>query len=248
VVTFQASDGLLTDSETIAITAGVAATPTLASFQDGVDGYSGTRDTRTRSDSPSTNFGTTDKLEMDGDPDYSTLLRWDLSSIPVGSRIESALLTFNVVNTSAASYPIYELKRDWVETQATYEVAASGVPWEVLGAAGPLDRGTTVLGAVGSTSRGPMDFALNAAGIAVVQAWIDNPAANFGLILQNYDAKDGFDISSREATTLAQRPKLTIGYRPAPSASAEDQAWSTDEVFGNYDESLGWPDLLGDEG
>ena len=56
---------------------------------------------------------------------------------------------------------------------------------------------------------------LNAAGLAVVQSWIDDPAANRGIIVKDYFASDGVTVRSSEASTATQRPKLTIAYRPA---------------------------------
>ncbi len=63
-----------------------------------------------------------------------------------------------------------------------------------------------------------LTITLNAAGIAVVQKWVNNPATNFGFTIQNYANSDAFVFDSREASTAGNRPKLTIGYTlPAPA-------------------------------
>ncbi len=47
---------------------------------------------------------------------------------------------------------------------------------------------------------------------------MNNPAANFGFAIQNYNNSNAVVFDSREATTVANRPKLTVGYTlPAPA-------------------------------
>jgi hypothetical protein len=97
--------------------------PVTASFQDGVDGYSGTRDTRLLANSSNTNYGSSTRLDVDGSPDESTLLYWDVTSIPLGSTIESVDITVNVTNKSGDDYEFYELQRAWVESEARLDGA-----------------------------------------------------------------------------------------------------------------------------
>jgi hypothetical protein len=64
-------------------------------------------------------------------------------------------------------------------------------------------------------STGRRTFSLNAAGIALVQAWVNSPATNRGIVVQDYtSATDGLDFSSRETGTRANRPRLTVTYQP----------------------------------
>ncbi|MGA7304143.1 MAG: hypothetical protein WBW88_04685, partial [Rhodothermales bacterium] len=66
----------------------VSAIPSLISaqtqvdFQQGLNSYAGALDTKIKSDAPTTNFGSTADIEIDGSPDYGALLYWDVSSIP----------------------------------------------------------------------------------------------------------------------------------------------------------------------
>jgi hypothetical protein len=162
------------------------------------------------------NYGAASSLIADGNPDFGALLKWDLSSIPVGSTLQSATLSVNVTGASADTYEIYDLKRSWMELQATWNKAATGTNWQSAGAQGSQDRGSTVLGTVTATATGIHSVVLNAAGLAVVQGWIDNPSTNFGFILQDYAnaTKDDLVISSREATVAANRPQLQLVYNP----------------------------------
>jgi hypothetical protein len=67
-----------------------------------------------------------------------------------------------------------------------------------------------------SGTKGMKTVSLNPAGVAVVQSWLNSPAANHGFIVLNYaSASDGLDFSSRENWTAANRPKLTITYSTA---------------------------------
>jgi hypothetical protein len=191
--------------------------PVTVSFQDGVNGYNGTRDTKLRSSSPTTNYGSADFLELDGAPDESALLFWDLTNIPNGSTIQSVDITVNVTEISGATYEIYDLKRDWVENEATWNEYATGQSWEVAGAGpgGTGDRGNTEFGTIDGEFLGLSTVSLNAAGVAVVQSWVDNPTSNYGFIIQDYvAASNNLDFSSREATTITERPEITVTYLP----------------------------------
>ena len=190
-----------------------AAPVVTVSFQDGVDGYTGTRDTKLLSDSPATAHGTDVKMEVDGSPDKSSLLYWDLTSIPPGSVVQSVDITANVTNTSSQSYECYRLLKSWVESEANWNQYASGQSWQAGGADGAEDRDSTVLGSITAPNKGLTTMSLNSAGVAAVQSWVDNPSSNHGIIIQDYiNASNGMDFSSRETGTVANRPKLTVTY------------------------------------
>jgi hypothetical protein len=216
--------------------------PVTASFQNG-SGYSGTSDTMILSGSPTTNRGTASSLNVDGSPDVGALIKWDISTIPAGSQIQSASITLNITNTSVDTYEIYELKQNWTELGATWNRYAAGANWQSAGARGANDRGSTVLGSLKASATGKITVQLNAAGIAVVQKWLDNPQSNFGFILQDYtSASDGFDFDSREASNAANRPKLTVTYQaPAPAPVVNLAASQALSVDAGNDQSIQLP-------
>jgi hypothetical protein len=192
-------------------------TKATVSFQDG-GSYTGTRDTTLLSKSANSNQGTKKSNTIDGSPDDAALIAWNTSTIPTGSTVTSATITLNITGTSKNTYQIYELKQNWTETGATWNRFSAASLWSTAGAQGANDRGTTVLGTVTASKKGLLTITLNAAGIAVVQKWVNNPATNFGFTIQNYSNADAFVFDSREATKAANRPKLTIGYNlPAPA-------------------------------
>ena len=212
IVTYNVVDSSGNAATPVTRTVTVTATTVSVSFQDGVDGYAGTRDTKLISQDPNTNFGDATTLELDGSPLKSSLLYWDLASIPAGSVVQSVDVTVNISNASGHVYEFYELLRPWVESDATWNEYASGQSWQVAGADDSLDRGSTVLGSI-SGAKGLATISLNAAGVAMVQAWVDNPSSNHGFIILNYiNAKNGLDFSSRENGTASKHPKLTVTY------------------------------------
>ncbi len=196
--------------------------PITISFQDGLFptiSYQGTRDTKLNTGAKNTNYGTATTLDLDGDPDVSDLLFWDTSAIPAGSVIESVTIQLNVTNTSSQAYELYVMQRAWDELTATWNQASSGNAWATAGALGIADRSSAAVGSITASSLGLNQIVLNSGGIAAVQAWIDNPAENRGLIIQDYGNSNGADVSSSEASAAAQRPKLVVTYRPGGGGS-----------------------------
>jgi hypothetical protein len=204
--------GATRTSTAVGITVNATGTTTV-SFQDGVSGYTGTRDTKIKSDAATTNYGTNTTLEVDGSPDYAGLVSWDLTSIPAGKTVTAVSITFNVTDISGSAYELYALKRTWSETTATWNLASTGVSWQTVGANGANDRETTVLGSLTGSTAGLKTITLNSSGIAKVQSWINTPSTNYGLILLDYANADGLDINSSEIGTIASRPKITVTYQ-----------------------------------
>ena len=193
----------------------------LKSFQDGLapdPSYAGTRDAYIRQASATTAHGLETTLQVDGDDpsgsgnDMNILLAWDVSAIPPGAVVIDAGIELQVTNPSSGSYTCYALQRGWIEAETTWNQAASSTPWETPGAAGGADRGGTALCTVTAGVVGPLAVPLNAAGIAAVQAWVDNPAGNHGLLIGNPATTDGADFHARESGDAMARPRLNVTY------------------------------------
>jgi hypothetical protein len=196
----------------------------VALFQDGMKGYQGTRDTTILGEFPEdARFGTSPKLELDGKPDQISLIRWDTTAIPPSSTVSAVSITYNVVNASVSEYQVYEALRPWDEQTATYLLAASEQPWGAPGAAGATDRAGTALGEFKGRSLGLVTIDLNAAGVAMVQEWVTNPASNFGIVIQNLadSIDDDLDFSSREAGRVLLRPRLIVEFLPELEHAAQ---------------------------
>ncbi|WP_437907328.1 DNRLRE domain-containing protein [Sorangium sp. So ce327] len=198
-------------------------TLTTVSFQQGSlpsSSYAGSTDATVRQAAATTNYGGATTCEADGDDgsgvDKSCLLKWALSGIPAGSIVQSASITLQVTDGSANTYSVYEVKRSWNESQVTWNNATSTTAWATAGAMGSTDRGSLVGSVTGSA--GARTITLNAAGVALVQAWVDG-TSNDGILIASASNTDGIDFASSEHATVAQRPKLTITYG-APGGGA----------------------------
>jgi hypothetical protein len=115
---------------------------------------------------------------------------------------------------------VYALQRAWDEISATWNQFASGKNWGTAGANGAADHNSTVLGQFAPSTKGIYRIALNDTGVAAVQSWVNNSAANFGVILKDYAVSDGVSITSSEGSTASLRPKLIINYQSATVAQA----------------------------
>lgn len=185
-------------------------------FQEGA-GYAGMRDTSISGADPNRSFGSDEVLEVDGDEVEGKkiygLLRWDLSELPPGAVLRSAVITLFVVNESQGSgYSFYEMKRPWSEAEATWRQAAAQQPWRAAGARSTSERGSEALGTVAPRAKGEIRVLVLPAGEALIQSWIRLPASNHGMILANDSNADGFKFSSRESAIHDRRPKLTLTY------------------------------------
>lgn len=186
----------------------------VVALRQGADGYLGMTDTHILADVPDTNFGSATSLRVDGNPQNSTLLRWDLSSLPPGTTVTGVSMVFHVSDTATSPYAIYALTRGWSEGEATWPLAAAGSPWMSAGAAAvPGDREASQVGSLAASAEGALTVPLNAHGIGKVQEWVNQPAANHGFIIQNYSLSSGCDLVSSESADLSERPMLLVTYR-----------------------------------
>ena len=195
--------------------------PNVIIFQDGQSpyaGYVGTTDVTLEEALFNSNTGNLPVCYVDGDEpprtgqDRATLLRWDVSAIPEDSTIIEVSVTLSVVDITNEVYYVYEMKQDWVESQATWDFYRNNRQWVDKGASSVQDQGQTKLGTLRVVDLGKTEIPLNNSGVAVVQSWIRDPANNRGLIIKNADAIDGVDFSCSEDNVAINRPRLTITY------------------------------------
>lgn len=187
----------------------------------GATGYLGTRDVKVTYDlfshwDPDANYEIYNLgyVRVDGDPhDVGGLFRWTLAGIPTGAVVTGANITFTV-NETGGTYNVFEVLQPWTESQVTWRQASTGQPWDLASGTGGA-RGTTALGTFSAptgTPPFPVTFSLNAAGIAVVQGWVNTPASNQGIFIFDPTDADGTNIHSSERATAATRPRLTVSY------------------------------------
>lgn len=179
--------------------------------------FSGVRDTALSGAEPTRSFSGDATMEVEGGDTEAKrvvgLLQWDLSELPTGAIVRNATISLYVVNeTQSPGYTFFEAKRAWVESEATWKLAASGQPWKLAGARSPTDRGSEPLGTAILRVKGDATVLINSAGEALIQSWIRNPASNHGLMLASETNSDGFGFATRKSPKPERRPRLTITY------------------------------------
>ena len=192
------------------------------SFQDGIEGYSGTIDTYISEWGKNDNFGAQSLGYIQ--EKRTALIKWDLTAIPNTAYVASVVLSLNLIPKDD-SFEIsgYALNTPWVEgdnstgSGATWYTSDGSTPWDA-GVSGSTNRDALVyqntnftehISGIGSTK---FVFNLNEAGIAYVQNCINNSSSNFGFIFQNEENNEAALIYNRESSDPAVRPKITIGY------------------------------------
>jgi hypothetical protein len=183
-------------------------------FRDGFSGYSGTTDTYVAQKTPTTNYGSAaacylDRDDGSHDEDKSCLIRWALSGVPTDAVVTSASITLRVLD-AGDPYQLYALNRSFNEAEATWNDAARGSTWGWQGARAATDRGPEIGSLSGGS--GSKTIKLNAAGIAMVQGWVDG--TNHGILIANHKTNHnrGSELASSEHGTSSYRPQLSITY------------------------------------
>lgn len=159
-----------------------------------------------------------------------TLIKFDLSSIPAGSTINSAVITLTYSfagNTDAnnnRTMQVYRMLRAWVEDQATWNIAATGTNWGTAGASNTsTDRETSSIGSVACATSDAQystkDITLTA---SKIQEMITGGAfTNNGFLLQmDTEVDDLYLFCTSNNATASRRPKFVIDYTPPASALA----------------------------
>jgi len=167
------------------------------------------------------------------------LLQFDLASeVPAGSEITDVSLELTVSQTrfsTERSVSLHPALQDWGEGASDAEGdETSGAPaatgdatwlhtffdtefWDEAGGDFVIgSSGTVQVGGVGDYTWSTIDM------IADVQGWVDDPASNFGWLVQGDETADttAKGINSREHSQTANRPELTVTFIP-PATEGE---------------------------
>ncbi|MEW5767291.1 MAG: fibronectin type III domain-containing protein, partial [bacterium] len=195
------------------------------SFQNGAlpdASYTGCLDTTvsTYYQDPNANFGNASNIEATH-PLEGFLIKWNISSLPSGAIIDSALISLRQVWASYSSghtLKAYEVLQDWEEMEATWNSRKTGTAWNSSGlgatsdTAPPdsaFDRRATDCGSFQTV--GANEVCSLTITPSLVQAWANNGSANYGLFITPEVAGNSF-FYSRNYSTPLDRPKLTISY------------------------------------
>ena len=186
------------------------------------DGY----DTSLAQSNPNTNYGG-DAVLYIGESNVATnirrgLIKFNLSSIPSNAVISSVVLSLWVAfdaSSNARDYKLYRVLRDWVETQATWNIWKTSNNWTTAGCGSDgNDADLSTVWATCSftateTDNTEKQFVLDATGLAEFTKWVNGTNPNYGwLVKADTEVNDGYNMDSSSSATAAQRPKLVVTY------------------------------------
>jgi hypothetical protein len=183
-------------------------------LQEGVD-YSGAEDTMFNFDDRETLYADEWFMRVGYRKHYSGLIKYDVSSIPQGSRIVCAALSLFAERWSGGPLDVgaYAVTRENAVDEATWTWAASGVPWQEGGCNGPDDRLQTPESVISvHTIYRWYHFDLT----RVVDGWVNGSLANNGVSLQPLDRLDDDTawFAASDDATVENRPRLVVLFVP----------------------------------
>jgi RHS repeat-associated protein len=150
--------------------------------------------------------------------DTRALLDFDTSSIPARVKVMSSELQLwkSTAPGSGATFDLHELTRDFTESQATWLKANSTTNWTTPGgdynpaALGSLTTGGTPTRLTWKDPQGQ-----TAKFTPAIQRWVDDPAANHGLLIRARDeslSQQRIAVAAGEFAEPALRPRLLVEY------------------------------------
>ena len=193
----------------------VQPTPTEVVFQQGVDGYDGCEDTYIESANAEQNACLGQLLLVRGRDTTSSLLRFDVSSVPSDATIVEAYLELHadpigpqgVLDLEVGAFG---LLKDWAACEATWIAASGAVDWEEAGASGPEDRGVIAADSGIVTGAGWYYHKVT----KLVQNWVLDGSSNKGLLVCSTDPSysELYRFCSAEYPGIGSRPRLRVRY------------------------------------
>jgi hypothetical protein len=194
---------------------------TTVSFQQGVNGYGGVRDTMIQqlgsgAVGPAAVHAGSGSLNVDdvdgAGGDSAALVRFDGifsgagGPIPAGATIQSATLTLQVSN-AGSGFAMHRMVQSWSDGD-TWNSFGNGIQADGVEARAVAD----VLRGAGNSNGNIAVGVLTIDVTEAVRAWAAGEANLGWVLLPLMGGTNGIDFFSSEATTASSRPKLTVQY------------------------------------
>jgi len=208
-------------------------------LRQGYQGYTGATDTWLDEDEKTTNYGNDVRLNIysvNDAPDENALIRFSLAGLLPGSPIQVNWARLSLRLNDTRSLPsgdwctigAYRISpyRDWVESQATWNVFRGTSYWSVPGCEGASDRQTNPDSTVRFDANSVIGVHYTWDVTASVTEYLENGVTNCGWLLRvtasSSGGMEGVYLDSTEATMDGYRPYLEIDYTvvPEPAAAA----------------------------
>jgi hypothetical protein len=201
----------------------VDANVSVATFQNGVNGYSGTTDAYLDGEFVNDTFGQDSIVRVDqanaAVRPQQGLLRFDsmfgaaLGQVPMGATIFDAFLTLNVSNTaSGGDIRFFRMLQDWEQVGATWESPQGGAGGVITNGVTPdgFEAAATADGVVTEPGRaGQVQIPLS---VETIQSWANGSLTNFGWSIVSNSASQWSFNSSDAFLPGTFKPELTILY------------------------------------
>lgn len=206
-------------------------------------------DTTLNADDPAKNYGGSVTMGLKQNTEYP-LLRFDLSNLPVGSRIVDAKLTLYRVNAGSFSLSLRTVEalrvlEPWVDGTKNGATGADGATWQTSDGTHTWQiAGATVesISALDTAhyhvylSSNPIEWSIT----NLVQGWVDGRYPNYGLLLRATNDVSSETFATAEGTNSAQVPKLVIKYiAPCGAINPPSDGISGRIAWWKFDESSG---------
>ena len=168
--------------------------------------------TMINNNAPTTNYGGRWDMQLVQDTSgqiNAGLWEFDLSAVPSGSVVTTAVLYYTDYYQYSGSLPLYvdvkEALVDWVEATAT---------WNTFYSNPSPQTGTTVLGTMEFEQVGNVAWkSITSSELAdVVQDWVDTPSTNHGVYIESRDIADSW----AQTTNNWMSPYIVVEYIPEP--------------------------------
>jgi hypothetical protein len=157
---------------------------------------------------PNTNHNDSDHFSIDDAE--SGLLWFDVTSIPSTRTVVAATLTVMIADEAdedGGTATVHRVRREWVESEATWLLRTSTQDWPASGARPPASDETPVATFSPAATETAYDIELPA---SLVQAWIASPAENFGLVFVRGSSNQHVHVRTRESGVWS---RLTLDVR-----------------------------------
>ncbi|WCJ61180.1 immunoglobulin domain-containing protein [Fontisphaera persica] len=194
----------------------------VASFQEGLYGYTGAQDTQLRQANPDDNYNTATSLLVDASDGggvvqvlvaFRNLFGTGPGQIPPGVTLRSATLRLFSIDANADTPgPVYLhlMLVPWDSANVTYNSLTAGV------ATNGVEATTNNYGSIVPNFPNPNGTTWQTRDVDVLsslQAWASGQVANNGWVLINVNT-DGYRFSSSEYSEVQYRPLLMVEYEP----------------------------------
>ena len=202
---------------------------TTVTLQEGVDGYSGTKDAHLMeflgyNDNNTGGYHTMEAARFVGsadDADKAIVIGFDLSSISSSARVLEATLELYFIGERGGSgepkfLSVHRMTEAWVEGNGAVDIYGDEVPgvnWDWLAALPPKFEGKTLAEErIEATPDVWYSFDIT----SVVRDWVRGVSPNYGMLIleNNPSSVDGTkQFRTSEYSEVSKRPKLTIRYQ-----------------------------------